>query len=291
MNVISQWFRAFGGYQRSLDCSRTEHFHEHGETKTGHLRAHSEKPMSEKMKYPFEATFKEIEAAPEAFVSAVFSSLASEFLTLPKGDGFVDYAVFESGYEALKMVTRGFAVLPRPEVLKVVLEEPISLVVLRAMLGFSPPEWAYLAAQRYGPELNQGFVRTLDRKVRVSPLSPLHPRPEMMKRIEALVTTACDLVKQGCPKVEATSFTSREGRHCWWSGCAAQHGGYRRALRDGALRAISRSPIRRAPGFGQRACGGRIGKRHRGATRESRNQLRKTQSAERFPGFDQAPDS
>ena len=69
--------------------------------------------MSEKMKYPFEATFKEIEAAPEAFVSAVFSSLASEFLTLPKGDGFVDYAVFESGDEALKKVTRGFAVLPR----------------------------------------------------------------------------------------------------------------------------------------------------------------------------------
>ena len=61
------------------------------------------------MKYPFEAEFSEIEATPEPFVSAVFSSLASEFLTLPKGDGFVDYAAFESGYEALKRATGGFS--------------------------------------------------------------------------------------------------------------------------------------------------------------------------------------
>lgn len=65
------------------------------------------------MKYPFEADFSEIEAGPEPFVSAVFSSLASEFLTLPKGEGFVDYAAFETGYEALKKATSGFAVLPR----------------------------------------------------------------------------------------------------------------------------------------------------------------------------------
>lgn len=51
------------------------------------------------MKFPFEAEFSEIEAAPDTFVSAVFSSLASEFMKLPKGDGFVDYAVFETGYE------------------------------------------------------------------------------------------------------------------------------------------------------------------------------------------------
>ena len=110
-----------------------------------------------KMKYPFEATFSEIEAAPEPFVSAVFSSLASEFLTLPKGDGFVDYAAFEAGYEALKKATGGFVALPKPEVLKTVLHVPIAFVVLRSMLGFTPPEWAYVAAQRSGSELNQAL--------------------------------------------------------------------------------------------------------------------------------------
>src|SRR5437867_8804176 len=109
------------------------------------------------MKYPFEADFNEIEATPEPFVSAVFSSLASEFLTLPKGEGFVDYAVFEAGYEALKKATSGFAALPRSEMLKTVLDVPIAFVVLRSMLGFTPPEWAYISAQRYGSELNQVF--------------------------------------------------------------------------------------------------------------------------------------
>jgi hypothetical protein len=37
------------------------------------------------MKYSFEATFSEIKAAPEPFVSTVFSSLASEFLTCRRG--------------------------------------------------------------------------------------------------------------------------------------------------------------------------------------------------------------
>src|SRR4051794_26282270 len=127
------------------------------------------------MKYPFEVPFSEIEAAPGPFVSAVFSSLASEFLTLPKGEGFVEYATFETGYEALKKVTAGFTSLPREEVLRTALEVPITLVVLRAILGFTPPEWAYVASQRTNLELNQGFARTLDRKVRLSPLKPLRP--------------------------------------------------------------------------------------------------------------------
>ena len=154
------------------------------------------------MKYPFEAEISEIEAAPEPFVSAVFSSLASEFLTLPKGEGFVEYAAFETAYESLKKATRGFAALPASEVLKTVLEVPISLVVLRSMLGFTPPEWAYLATQRHGLEVSQGFARTLDREIRVSPLSPLLPTLERRRRIEAMVETACHLLEEGCPEVQ-----------------------------------------------------------------------------------------
>ncbi|HMJ66483.1 MAG TPA: hypothetical protein VK615_14150, partial [Candidatus Binatia bacterium] len=60
------------------------------------------------MKYPFEASYEELLANPDEYVSAVFSSLASEFLVLPKGDGFVEYPVFESGYEVLKKATNNF---------------------------------------------------------------------------------------------------------------------------------------------------------------------------------------
>ena len=153
------------------------------------------------MKYPFEVEFAEIETTPEPFVSAVVSSLVSDFLTLPKGEGFIDYPSFEAGYEALKKATSGFASLSGSVVLKTVIDTPIALVVLRSMLGFTPPEWAYLAAQRYGSELNQGFARTLDRKIRMNPLEPLRSTPEVLKRIEALVDTACELLTHGCPSV------------------------------------------------------------------------------------------
>jgi hypothetical protein len=52
--------------------------------------------------FPFEVPYDELEANVDEYVSAVFSCLESEFLILPKGAGFIDYAVFETGYEALK---------------------------------------------------------------------------------------------------------------------------------------------------------------------------------------------
>ena len=96
--------------------------------------------MAEMMKFPFEATFDEIKANPDVFVSSVFSSLESDFLTLPKGKGFIEYPVFEKGYEALKQASSGFSELTLEKILPTIFSEPISIIVLRSMLGFTPPE-------------------------------------------------------------------------------------------------------------------------------------------------------
>ena len=63
--------------------------------------------------FPFEVPLKEILQDPERYVDAVFSCLESEFLVMPKGIGFVDYPVFERGYEALKAATAGFSLTPQ----------------------------------------------------------------------------------------------------------------------------------------------------------------------------------
>jgi len=96
--------------------------------------------MAEMMKFPFEATFDEIKANPDVFVSSVFSCLESDFLTLPKGKGFIEYPVFEKGYEALKQASSGFSELTLEKILPTIFSEPISIIVLRSMLGFTPPE-------------------------------------------------------------------------------------------------------------------------------------------------------
>jgi len=158
--------------------------------------------MSKTLKYPFEVSLKEIIRNPEGYVDAVFSSLESEFLVMPKGPGFVEYPVFERGYEALKMATRGFSQIKLENVYAVTLKEPISLVVLRAMLGFTPPEWGYVTNQRTGVSVEQGFVRTLDRKVRMAPEKQLKAAGVMKERLRALVETACQLLREGIPSVK-----------------------------------------------------------------------------------------
>lgn len=156
--------------------------------------------------YPFEAPFSEIIKEPGQYVDAVFSCLESEFLVLPKGPGFVEYPVFERGYEALKVASKGFS-QPEPEhIYPMTISEPISFVVLRSMLGFTPPEWGYVTTQRTGVDVSQGFVRSLDRKVRMAPDKPMKVNGLAEQRLKALVETACNLLKEGAPKVAAAQL-------------------------------------------------------------------------------------
>src|SRR5216683_3147591 len=121
------------------------------------------------MAFPFEVPFEQVMSDLDTYVDEVFGALQSEFLVLPKGEGFVDYPVFEAGYEALKRATSGFIQLTPEVVLPVVREAPIAFIVLRTMLGFTPPEWAYMASRRTGVEVLQGAVRSIDRGIRVNP--------------------------------------------------------------------------------------------------------------------------
>ena len=161
-------------------------------------RPPTEEPVA---KFPFEASLDEILCNPDPFVDAVFSCLESEFLVMPRGAGFVEYAVFERGYEALKGASSGFSEFDPENVYAVSISEPISVLVLRTMLGLTASEWGYIATQRRGIAVLQGFVRTLDRKIRMQPASPLKDGGVTGKRLKAMVVTACELLRDGMPQV------------------------------------------------------------------------------------------
>ena len=152
------------------------------------------------MPFPFEVPFDEVEGNLDPYVDEIFSCLQSEFLTLPKGTGFVEYPAFEHGYEALKRVTGNFRDLSPEPVIEAVYEVPIALIVLRTMLGFTPPEWAYITSQRTDVQVSQGAIRTIDRKIRMAPDTPLRNSGGVTdNRIRALVTTACQILTEGAP--------------------------------------------------------------------------------------------
>ena len=154
------------------------------------------------MPFPFEVPFEQVQADIDTYVDVVFACLQSDFMIMPKGPGFVDYPMFERGYEELKRVTGDFRTVTSPVVLGAIYRVPVAFVVLRAMLGFTPGEWAYVTGLRSGTEVTQGAIRTLDRKIRMGPLTPLRASSGVTgERLRALVDVACELLAEGAPEV------------------------------------------------------------------------------------------
>ena len=153
------------------------------------------------MPFPFEVDFDELCADLDSYIDAVFECLESEFLVMPKGKGFVEFPVFEKGYEALKHATRGFRDVTPDTVVPAVFETPITLIVLRCMLGFTPPEWAYFASRQTAVEVTQSSARTLDRRIRMDPEAALPKKGSITeRRIRALIIAACHALKSGVPE-------------------------------------------------------------------------------------------
>jgi hypothetical protein len=121
---------------------------------------------------------------------------------MPKGQGFIDYPTFEKGYEVLKQVTQGLKSLEPENILTALLKTPMIFIVLRAMTGLTPPEWAYMATSHTGINVTQGYARTLDRNIRLDPFISLKCSADALLRLEALVKTACSLLQEGAPQVE-----------------------------------------------------------------------------------------
>src|ERR1700686_209254 len=96
----------------------------------------------------FSANFSDPNLDLDSLIDEVFAELKSGFLELPKGKGFVDYSAFEVGYQNLKKATAGFTAVSAENIIPAVYHVPISFIVLRTILGFTPSEWADVTTER-----------------------------------------------------------------------------------------------------------------------------------------------
>lgn len=241
--------------------------------------------------YAFEVPFGEVQRNLDDYVTTVFSSLESEFLIMPKGEGFVEYPVFEEGYEALKKASENFKIFNPDIVYKTALEKPVSLIIIRTMLGFTPPEWAYIATTHSGLQIEQGFARTLDRKIRMTPLNPIRGNGLTGERLRAMVQVACLLLAESCPVVTKGNI-HRLDKPDTKSGLDS--------LRHISSMGVPYAMLLYERFLGRPFAGHRdsvselIGDRLESAIEEVLSKAgisyRKTKRAERLPGFDQAPD-
>ena len=154
------------------------------------------------MTYPFEVAASDLEDRLENLVDATFSDLQSQFLVLPRGPGFIEYQDFQQAYETLKSKTSGFTQLDITSVWNALAADALVFVVVRTILGFSPPEWAEVAASQTGMEIPQGAVRNLDRRVRSD--RRMFAKPSVRGttagiRAQVLLNEAIQMLQAGAP--------------------------------------------------------------------------------------------
>lgn len=245
------------------------------------------------MSHPFELDFLELNKRIEEMVDTTFRDLQSKFLVLPRGNGLVEYPSFQEAYEVLKRRTNAFASFTVDSVWLALREDALSLVVLRTILGFSPPEWADLARSEKGSDVDQNAARTVDVDVRQQRDLFAKARKEslLMKRVGALVSVAVDHITRGAPEASKDTV-HRLDKFDTASGLASvQHAAnlhvpYAVLLYERYLGRPFASHRDSVSGF--------VGDVMESAVEAELSRLkissRKTKRAERVVGFDQAPD-
>ncbi len=242
------------------------------------------------MKRPFEAHPRELEAELENFVDQVFADLESDFLVMPKGRGFVDYRQFEDAYRALYRATGQFRRMEPDAVLDCVVKHPLVFVVLRAILGMTPSEWAYLASRRSHTDISQQAARRLDRDVRLGQGKPLAMSQTRKQRLRALIQTACELLAGEYHSTADTLHRLDKADTCQGTtslqACARLGMPYAMVLYE---RFLGRPFASHRDSVSELIADALEGSIER-ILEQAGVIFRKTRRAEQLPGFDQAPD-
>jgi len=150
--------------------------------------------------HPFEVGSDYLASHIDEMVDVTFADIQSQFLVMPRGQNFIEFGSFQDAYETLKQETDAFARFNDETVWKALQHNALVFVVVRTILGVSPPEWAELAKAERDVDVPQNVARQLDARSRAEAryfardLSALSRR-----RIEALVSVAVAHVTQGPP--------------------------------------------------------------------------------------------
>ena len=229
-------------------------------------------------------------------VDVTFGDLQSHFLILPQGSGYIRYPEFQSAYEVLKQKTSAFREFTEEKVWSALIEDSLAFVVLRTILGMSPPEWADLARSERDENVPQNEARNLDTRVRerrkyFAELRERSRRPLSLVRSEAMVSVAVEYISKGAPN-SSEGTIHRLGKVDTEKGLES-------------LRHVANEHVPFAVLLYERYLG-RPFASHRDAVselvgdvmenaiekclRDAAVTFRKTGRAERVPGFDQAPD-
>lgn len=243
---------------------------------------------------PYKLAATELEDQLDEMVEATFGDLVSQFMLLPRGPSFVSFDTFQEGYEALRINTNGFDSLTVERVWDAFRAHAASWLVLRSILGVSPPEWQDLAGELEQEALPNGWARGIDFKCKTEPrfFTEGSGRTDLnVRRATVMLRAAVDAITEGAGRAPEGLLHRLE----------------KVDTRDGlaSLRFVAQHDVPYSVLLYERYLG-RPFASHRDSVSElvgdvmesaieaqlhaERIPFRKTGRAERVPGFEQAPD-
>jgi len=240
----------------------------------------------------FSIDYRDPAIALDPLIDEVFGELQSTFLEMPRGEGFTNYATFERGYQALKRSTNDFTDVTPRSVEAAVTAAPIAFVVFRSILGFSPPEWAYVTNERTGVSVEQGTARTLDQKARVNALTSRELGTTMTdRRLRAMIKAGVEILIGGAGP-EIPSLMHRLNKVDTRSGIQSTQSVADLGVPYPVL--LYERFLGRPFATHRDSVSGLVGEIVESAVKDvltaAKVSFRETKRAERIPGFDQAPD-
>lgn len=247
--------------------------------------AHDNRP------YPFQIPPDYLESNLDALVDATVSSLSSFYLELPRGPHFLEYPSFRKAYEELRAATGEFRTLDRHSVREAVERNGLVLVVLRCIVGVSPPELADMAEERSGLTIEQGFARAQDQKARQGHELLQRASAGTEERLLALIDAACTAIEKG-PATHSPLVIHRLNKVDTTEGLASVQQAARDGIEYPALlyeRLLGR-PFATHRDSVSTLIGDIVEQAVIAELQTAGVPFHKTGRAEKVPGFDQAPD-
>jgi hypothetical protein len=149
--------------------------------------------------HPFEVSTDYLGAHIDEMIDVTFADIQSQFLMVSRGQNFVEFGSFQDAYEVLKQETDAFARFDDQTVWKALERNALVFVVVRTILGVSPPEWSELAKAERDVDVPQNIARQLDARCRSEANCFARLTALSRRRIDALVSVAIEHVTKGAP--------------------------------------------------------------------------------------------
>lgn len=155
------------------------------------------------MTRPFEVSADKLQHSIDPLVDSVIGNIQTDFLELPKGKNFVEPSDFVAAYEALHQGTQGFKEFTAARIWEAVCKNSLCFVVLRAILGLSPPEWADITFDNEGIAITQNQARGYDSSSRHDHnyigKAALNQKTDLVDNIKAMIAASVTYLSGATP--------------------------------------------------------------------------------------------